>query len=51
VARSLLSERVLTRSTKKKNWQEYSNVLAALGEAERAEAARKQAEIVHEAGA
>ncbi len=51
VARSLLSERVLTRSTKKKNWQEYSNVLAALGEAERAEAARKQAEIVHEVGA
>ena len=51
VARSLLSERVLSRGTKKKNWQDYAKVLAALGEAERAEAASKQAEIAHEAGA
>ena len=51
VARSLLSERVLSRGTKKKNWQDYAKVLAALGEAERAEAAKKQAEIAHEAGA
>jgi len=51
VARSLLSERVLSRGTRKRNWQEYSKVLDALGEAERAEAARKQAEIAPEAGA
>jgi tetratricopeptide (TPR) repeat protein len=51
VARSLLSERVLSRSTKKKNWQEYSKVLAALGETEHAEAARKQGDIAPEAGA
>ena len=51
VARSLLSERVLSRGTRKRNWQEYSKVLAALGESERAEAARKQAEIAPEAGA
>ena len=51
VARSLLSERVLSRGTKKRNWQEYAKVLAALGEAERAEAARKQAEFAPEAGA
>lgn len=51
VARSLLAERVLSRATKKKNWQEYSKVLAALGDAERAEAARKQGEIANEVGA
>ena len=45
VARSLLSERVLSRGTRKRNWQDYSEVLAALGETENAEAARKQAEL------
>jgi hypothetical protein len=51
VARSLLSERVQARSTKKRNWQVYAEVLSALGETERASAARKQAQIVPEAGA
>jgi hypothetical protein len=51
VARSLLSERVLSRSTRKGNWQSYAEVLAALGETERAEAARKHAETAPEAGA
>ena len=51
VARSLLSERVLRRGTRKQNWQEYAKVLAALGETGRAEAARKQAGIAHESGA
>ncbi len=51
VARSLLSERVLSRGTRKQNWQDYAKVLAALGETERAEAARKQAGIAHESGA
>jgi tetratricopeptide (TPR) repeat protein len=51
IARSLLSERVLSRGTRKRNWQEYSKVLATLGEVERAEAALKQAEIAPESGA
>ena len=51
VARSLLSERVLSRKTRKRNWQVYSEVLAELGEDERAAAARKQGEMAHEAGA
>ena len=51
VARSLLSERVLSRGTRKANWQSYAEVLAALGETERADAARKQAEVAPEAGA
>ena len=51
VARSLLSERVLSRGTRKRNWQDYSKVLAALGETENAEAARKHAELAPEAGA
>jgi tetratricopeptide (TPR) repeat protein len=51
VARSLLSERVLSRATRKRNWQAYSDVLAALGETERAEAARQQAARAPEAGA
>jgi tetratricopeptide (TPR) repeat protein len=50
VARSLLSERVLSRKTKKRNWQIYSEVLAELGESERAAAALKQAQLAHEAG-
>lgn len=51
VARSLLSERVLSRKTKKKNWDVYSEVLAELGETERAASARKQGEMAHETGA
>jgi tetratricopeptide (TPR) repeat protein len=51
VARSLLSERVLSRGTRKKNWQDYAKVLAALGESEHAEAARKQGDSAPEAGA
>jgi uncharacterized protein HemY len=51
VARGLLSERVLSRGSRKKNWQEYAKVLAALGETKHAEAARKQGDIAHEAGA
>jgi tetratricopeptide (TPR) repeat protein len=51
VARSLLSERVLSRGTRKRNWQSYSEVLTSLGETERAEAARKHGEIAPEAGA
>lgn len=51
VARGLLSERVLSRGTRKKNWQEYAKVLAALGETGHAEAARKQGDIAPEAGA
>jgi tetratricopeptide (TPR) repeat protein len=50
VARSLLSERVRNRGTRKGNWRSYAEVLAALGETERAEAARKQAEAAPEAG-
>jgi hypothetical protein len=51
VARSLLSERVRARSTKKRNWQVYAELLSALGETERAAAARKQSERAPEAGA
>ena len=51
VARSLLSERVLSRGTRKRNWQSYADVLAALGESGHASAARKQAENAPEAGA
>jgi tetratricopeptide (TPR) repeat protein len=50
VARSLLSERVLSRKTRKRNWLIYSEVLAELGESERAAAALRQAELAHEAG-
>ena len=51
VARGLLSERVLSRGTRKKNWQEYAKVLDALGETGHADAARKQGDIAPEAGA
>jgi tetratricopeptide (TPR) repeat protein len=51
VARSLLSERVRSRGTRSGNWQAYAEVLAALGETERAEVARKQAASAPEAGA
>jgi hypothetical protein len=51
VARSLLSERVLSRGSRKRNWQSYADVLAALGETGHASAARKQAENAPEAGA
>jgi hypothetical protein len=51
VARSLLSERVRIRGTKRKNWQDYSKVLGALGETQNAETARKNAEVAPEAGA
>jgi hypothetical protein len=51
VARSLLSERVISRGTRKANWTSYANVLAALGETGRAEDARRHAETAPEAGA
>lgn len=51
VARSLLSERVLSRGTRRGNWQSYSEVLALLGESEHAAAARKHGEMAPEAGA
>ena len=50
VARSLLSERVLNRGTRKGNWQTYAEVLTDLGETERAAAARKRAEMAPEIG-
>ena len=50
LARSLLSERVRSRGTRKGNWQSYAEVLSALGETERANAARKQAELAPEVG-
>ena len=51
VARSLLSERVLSRGTRKANWQSYAEVLAALGETERAQSARQHAAAAPECGA
>jgi tetratricopeptide (TPR) repeat protein len=51
VARSLLSERVRSRGSRRKNWEDYSRVLGALGELQNAAAARKQAELAPEAGA
>jgi tetratricopeptide (TPR) repeat protein len=51
VARSLLSERVLSRGTRKRNWQWYAQVLAALGETGHAEEAREHARTAPEAGA
>ena len=51
IARSLLSERVLSRGTKKGNWQSYAKVLTALGETEHADQAQKHGEIAHEVGA
>jgi hypothetical protein len=51
VARSLLSERVLSRGTRKKNWQWYAHVLDVLGEADHANEARKQSETAPESGA
>ncbi len=51
IARSLLSERVMSRGTKKGNWNTYAEVLAKLGETEHAAQARKHSEIAHEAGA
>jgi tetratricopeptide (TPR) repeat protein len=51
VARSLLSERVLVRGTRKGNWQTYAEVLTDLGETERAAVAKKYAETAPEFGA
>jgi hypothetical protein len=51
LARSLLSERVLSRGTHRRNWQAYANVLEASGDAKGAEAARQQAALAHEQGA
>jgi tetratricopeptide (TPR) repeat protein len=51
VARSLLSERVLVRGTRKGNWQTYAEVLTDLGETERAAVAKKHAETAPEFGA
>jgi len=51
VARSLLSERVRSRGTRKKNWLDYAKVLAALGETREADAANKQAALAPESGA
>lgn len=50
VARSLLSERVLSRGTHKGNWLAYADVLTALGDGGLAAAARRQADAVLEAG-
>jgi tetratricopeptide (TPR) repeat protein len=51
VARSLLSERVLSRGARKGNWLAYAGVLVALGDTEHAEAARRNAETASEIGA
>ena len=51
LARSLLSERVRCRSSRKGNWQTYAEVLNALGETERARSAGKHAESAPEIGA
>ena len=51
VARSLLSERVRSRGTRKKNWLDYAKVLAALGETREAEAANARAALAPESGA
>lgn len=51
VARSLLSERVLSRPTKSGNWQSYAAVLNALGQTGRSAEARKRAEAATELGA
>jgi tetratricopeptide (TPR) repeat protein len=50
VARSLLSERVRSRGTRKRNWQAYAEVLAALGDADGAQAARHESERAPEPG-
>ncbi len=51
IARSLLCERVLSRKSKKKNWQVYSELLTELGETKLAAEASKHGEMAHEAGA
>lgn len=51
VARSLFSERVRSRGTRKGNWQSYATILAALGETDRAQHAHRQAELAPECGA
>ena len=51
MARNLLSERVLSRGSRKGNWLAYAEVLAALGETAGAEAARRKAETAPDAGA
>jgi tetratricopeptide (TPR) repeat protein len=51
VARSLLSQRVRGRATRKANWQAYAEVLSALGETAEAKAALKHGELAIEAGA
>jgi tetratricopeptide (TPR) repeat protein len=51
VARSIMSERVISRGTRRKNWENYATVLAALGETKGAEEARKRAALAPEAGA
>jgi tetratricopeptide (TPR) repeat protein len=51
IARSLLSERVISRGTKRKNWDDYAQVLSALGDTKGAEEARRKAALAHEAGA
>jgi tetratricopeptide (TPR) repeat protein len=51
LARSLLSERVLSRGSRRGNWKAYADVLMALGEGDRAEAACWHAETAPEFGA
>lgn len=51
IARSLLSERVMSRPTKRKNWEDYAGVLAALGDTNGADEARRKAAAAQEAGA
>ena len=49
-ARSLLSERVQSKASRKGSWQAYAKVLADLGQTDHAEAALKQAASATEAG-
>jgi hypothetical protein len=50
-ARSLLSERVRTRSTRRDNWTAYAGVLDSLGERAAADTARSNAEAAIDAAA
>lgn len=50
-ARTLLSERVVNRPSRRQNWTAYAEVLAALGDTPHAEAARSKALEAADAGA
>ncbi len=51
IASTLLSERVLSRPSRKANWLAYADVLARVGNSKKAEVARRQAEQAAELGA